>query len=71
MNQNFLTAVALCPGKKEIAVNNGKMLEMLDQFAEKYGGEYSAAAMVWYAFCATDRQEKWIDSKVKELEAAE
>jgi hypothetical protein len=70
MNQNFLTAVALCPGKKVIPVNNGKILELLDHFAEQHDSEYTAAAIVWYTCCATNRQEKWIDSKMKELETA-
>jgi hypothetical protein len=71
MNQNFLTAVALCPGNKTISFNNLVIPEALDHLTKKFGNEYAATAMIWYLFYATKRQERWIDRKLKQLEAAE
>ena len=71
MNQNFLTAVALCPGDKTVSLNNMVMSEALDHFTKKFGNEYAATALVWYLYYATKRQERWIDRKLKQLENQE
>jgi hypothetical protein len=71
MNQNFLTAVALCPGNKTISFNNLVIPKALDHFTKEFGNEYAATAMIWYLYYATKRQERWIDRKLKQLEAAE